>query len=57
MKKDIDFDKIAKESLEEAKSIIKPGNSTSELVEIIMTIASRVTISTLKKYHQEPFED
>ena len=57
MKKDIDFDKIAKETLDELTKNFKTEGTFKEIGFKIAEISTKTVKLMLKKYHQELLED
>ena len=57
MKKDIDFDKIAKETLNELTKNFKTEGTFKEIGFKIAEISTKTVKLMLKKYHQELLED
>lgn len=57
MKKDIDFDKIAKETLDELTKNFKTEDVFKEIGFKITEISTKTVKLMLKKYHQELLED
>lgn len=57
MKKDIDFDKIAKETLDELTKNFKTEDVFKEIGFKIADISTKTVKLMLKKYHQELLED
>jgi hypothetical protein len=57
VKKDIDFDKIAKETLDELTKNFKTEDIFKEISFKIADISTKTVKIMLKKYHQELLED
>ena len=57
MKKDIDFDKIAKETLDELTKNFKTEDVFKEIGFKIADISTKTVKIMLEKYHQELFKD
>lgn len=57
MKKDIDFDKIAKETLDELTKNFKTEGTFKEIGFKIAEISTKTVKLMLEKYHQELLED
>jgi hypothetical protein len=57
MKKDIDFDKIAKETLDELTKNFKTEGTFKEIGFKFAEISTKTVKLMLKKYHQELLED
>jgi hypothetical protein len=53
MKKEIDFNAIRKEALEEVNAIFKEEDGTTKLIKTINESASLIVTKMLQKYHEE----